>query len=211
MALTQASQFPEHLKPFLAVGVARPETWGPPTWDALIHMLNGVGSPTQDSFETGLVVFVLSSEEVARLHQRLRVFGELLPCPRCSSHFIHALEQIDLEHPEMQTRAGWLSWATMQKDAVNRLSGKPTHTPTQRAAFVKDIINLTGTELWAKRSAPAKKKHDNQPCRQGVPFSSILPILVLLFLLLSSVAAYVITSRRAVPGLRPSRRQPTPR
>lgn len=162
-----ARDFPGFLQPFLTVGVARPETWGPPTWDALIHMLNAVGTPTQASFEDGQVIFILTQSEAAQLRDRLRVFGQLLPCPRCASHFDQALDAIDVNQAVMQTRAGWLDWMTRQKDKVNALYGKATHSPEARAQFCRDVITLTGRELWMKRAAEKKKCDPHPPARSS--------------------------------------------
>lgn len=163
MPLTRAGDFPDVLRPFLGVGTARPETWGPPMWDTLIHMLNGVGTPTQASFEDGQVVFVMTEAEAAQLRDRLRVFGQLLPCPRCAHHFSQAIDAVDVSQAVMQTRAGWLDWLTRQKDKVNALSGKPTHGPQARAQFCRDVITLTGSELWLKRAAEKKNGRCTSP------------------------------------------------
>jgi hypothetical protein len=152
------------LIPFTRVGTARPETWGPPLWDALVHMLNAVGNPTQESFEDdpSRVIFTLSDEDLKVLVERLDSFSYLIPCPKCASHFRQALSKIDMSSPSMHTRAGWLDWVTRQKDAVNRLAGKRTHTEQERAAFVRDILNMRPAEL-----VDARKREIQAPPRLG--------------------------------------------
>lgn len=158
VSITRRSEFNDagagELLPFTEVGTARPETWGPPMWDSMIHILNAVGSPTRESFEDGpsQVIFTLTQEELEDLMTRLESFSHLIPCPKCAGHFRDALSRIDRASAAMRTRAGWLDWVTRQKDTVNRLSGKSTHTASERARFVRDIIILTPPELCAARS-----------------------------------------------------------
>ena len=95
--------------------------WGPGAWNTLHAFAHTAPR-------------MLSGDQIVQYRTFLYLFADLLPCPKCRSHFKTFLDS-HLTDTSLSTRDNLVAFLNDAHNEVNRRTGKPTYTLDQHYAM----------------------------------------------------------------------------
>lgn len=99
-----------------------PSAWGRVNWAALYHKINGLPD-------------VLEAKELSDVIVALMFEARMLPCKKCSQHFLQHIKRIDVSKPEAHTRAYILKWLSDVEHSIP--PGATVPPAAKRAAMLR--------------------------------------------------------------------------